>query len=239
MNNTDNVDKFIAIYNEIDHHLRDLLHRHEWVSFKELVITASKFNRVIRKYREDLLQFADLRNVLVHTFTGKIVAEPTDYTLGLANRIKQLIILPPAAIPKFEKRVLTVQSNEKIKDVIKKMEQNNFSKFPVYDGNHFVGLLTAETIVRWLASSMNVSEARVGEVILHAKHKDNYTFVPKYVDLFQIAEAFEIYHRNGKRLDAILITNSGKMDEIPIGIITMYDIGEVYKAIEVREIDQL
>lgn len=239
MNNADNVDRFIAIYNELDHYLRNLLHRREWVSFKELVITASKFHRVVRKYREDLLQIADLRNILVHSFTGKAIAEPTDYAIKIANRIKDLIISPPTVIPKFEKEVITVQSNEKIKDVIKRMKQNDFSKFPVYNGNHFIGLLTAETVVRWLATSMSINNTAAKEVISYAKHKDNYTFISKDTDLFQIAETFEIYHRNGKRLDAIIITNSGKMDELPIGIITIYDIGEVYKAIEIREIDKL
>ena len=239
MNNRDNADRFIAIYNELDHYLRNLLHRREWVSFKELVITASKFNRVVRKYREDLLQIADLRNILVHTFTGKTIAEPTDYTIEIANRIKELIISPPTAMPRFWKKVITVESSERIKDVIKRMKQTNLSKFPVYDGNHFIGLLTAETIVRWLAFSTNIDETKVGEVILHAKHKDNYVFMPKNVNLFQIAEAFEIYHRNGKHLDAILITNSGKMDEAPIGIVTIYDLGEVYRAIEIRQIDKL
>jgi len=234
MNNKDGVDKFIAIYNEIDHYLRNLLHQQEWVGFKELVITASKFNRIVRKYREDLLQIADLRNVLVHSFTGKVIAEPTEYMLNLAEQVKQFIISPPGVTSRFQKTVLTVQSNEKIKSIIKKMKENNFSKLPVYNGKQFVGLLTAETIVRWFASfPTGIDETGAKDVILHAKHKDNYTFISKNADLFQVAEIFEIYHRNGKRLDAILITSSGNMDEVPLGIITMYDIGEVYREIEI------
>jgi hypothetical protein len=43
----------------------------------------------------------------------------------------------------------------------------------------------------------------------------------------EVLEAFSKAGENGKRLEAILVTNSGKRDEKPTRIITIWDIPEI------------
>jgi predicted transcriptional regulator len=236
MNFGENAEKFIALYNEIDHILRTMLHEEVWVGFRELVERSAKFNRVVREYEDDLKQIGDLRNVIVHRTTDKIIAEPSDYIVNLTRKIRDLLKEPPKVIPYFEKNVVTIQSSESALKLARTMKNLNFSKIPVYNGNEFVFLATAETLVRYFAENADrkLSDTRIYEMQEFAEHKDNYRFISKNTDIFKAADIFEIYYRNKQKLDAIIITENGEKDQKPIGIITQFDVGEIYKLMEIR-----
>ncbi len=236
MNFGENAEKFIALYNEIDHILRTMLHEEVWVGFRELVERSAKFNRVVREYEDDLKQIGDLRNVIVHRTTDKIIAEPSDFIIDLTRKIRDLLKEPPKVIPQFGKEVVLAYADESILKLIRTMKQLNFSKIPVYDGDKFLFLATAETIVRYLADNPEeeLEKTKIQRLESFLEHKDNYRFVSKDTNIFQVADIFEIYYRNKQKLDAVIITEHGKKDEKPIGIITQFDVGEIYKLMEIR-----
>ena len=231
-----NAEKFISIYNEIDHILRVMLHEENWVGYHELVVRASRFNRIVREYEEDLKQIGDLRNAIVHRSTNQIIAEPAEFIVNLAEKIRQMLVEPPKVFPKFQKDVLTVDANESIEKVAHLMADNNFSRIPVYEGNTFSFLATAEDIVRFIAANNGklLGNIPISEVARFAEHKDNVQFVSQDTDIFKVAEMFEIYHRNGKKIEAVLISENGSKNNKPIGIITLFDIGEIYREMEIR-----
>jgi len=236
MNFGENAEKFIALYNEIDHILRTMLHEEVWVGFRELVERSAKFNRVVREYEDDLKQIGDLRNVIVHRTTDKIIAEPSDFIINLIRRIRDLLKEPPKVIPQFQKEVVIADANETILNLARTMKQLNFSKIPIYNNGEFLFLATAETLVRYFAenSEKELSTAKIQEMEPFMEHRDNYRFVSKDTDIFQVADIFEIYYRNKQKLDAVIITEHGEKNEKPIGIITQFDVGEIYKLMEIR-----
>lgn len=236
MNFGENAEKFIALYNEIDHILRTMLHEEVWVGFRELVERSAKFNRVVREYEDDLKQIGDLRNVIVHRTTDKIIAEPSDFIIDLTKKIRDLLKEPPKVIPQFQKEVVIADANETILKLARTMKQLNFSKIPIYINGEFLFLATAETLVRYFAenSDKELSATKIQEMESFAEHKDNYRFVSKDTDIFQVADIFEIYYRNKQKLDAVIITEHGEKNEKPIGIITQFDVGEIYKLMEIR-----
>ena len=236
MNFGENAEKFIALYNEIDHILRTMLHEEVWVGFRELVERSAKFNRVVREYEDDLKQIGDLRNVIVHRTTDKIIAEPSDFIIDLTKKIRDLLKEPPKVIPQFQKEVVIADANETILKLARTMKQLNFSKIPIYINGEFLFLATAETLVRYFAenSDKELSATKIQEMEPFAEHKDNYRFVSKDTDIFQVADIFEIYYRNKQKLDAVIITEHGEKNEKPIGIITQFDVGEIYKLMEIR-----
>ncbi len=236
MSDLSNAERFITIYNEIDHKLRLMLHEEVWVSYHELVERAARFNRVVREYEENLKLIGSLRNVVVHRSTNQIIAEPAPFIINLADRIKEMLNAPPKVIPKFQKKVFIAEGTDSIKKVARMMKQNNFTRVPIYNDNNFLFLSTAGTIVRFIAENVdaNLNEISISEVMPFMEHKDNFRFISKSTDIFKLAETFEIYHKNGKKMDAVLITETGSKSEKPIGMVTLFDVGEIYRQMEIR-----
>jgi predicted transcriptional regulator len=236
MSDFSNVEHFVSIYNEIDDILRRMLHEESWVSYHELVERTARFNRIVREYKEDLKLIGNLRNVIVHRSTNQIIAEPAPFIVELASKIKSMLLAPPNVIPKFRKDVCTAGYRDSVGHVAKLMADNNFSRIPIFQEGQFIFLATAEAIVRFISRNIgaNLSDVSVSEVYPFMEHKDNVQFISKDTNIFKAAEIFEIYHKNGKKMDAIIITDSGSKTEKPIGIITPFDVGEIYRQMEIR-----
>ncbi len=237
MNGAENrAEEFISLYNEIDHFLRVSLHEEKWVSYHELVERSAKFNRIVREYEEDLKQIGDLRNAIVHRSTGEIIAIPSERIVLQAREILKKLKAPPPVIPMFQKEIVIAEANESVARVIKIMKDNDFSKIPIYSESNFLFLATAEAIVRYISENLTVDlrNSKIENVASYMEHRDNCQFVSKDTDIFKVAEIFEIYHRNGEKLDAIIITESGDRNQRPIGMITLFDVGMIYKNMEIR-----
>jgi len=50
--------------------------------------------------------------------------------------------------------------------------------------------------------------------------------------LFEALERFQDFERRGKKLEAVLITQNGKLSETLLGIITIWDLPKIYEALE-------
>ena len=70
-----NSKEFIKIFNALEHYLNKLVNKPCYLRFSELLEEASKINPAVREYANDLREFAELRNAIVHAPTGKIIAE--------------------------------------------------------------------------------------------------------------------------------------------------------------------
>ncbi|HSM57441.1 MAG TPA: hypothetical protein VK879_14920, partial [Candidatus Sulfomarinibacteraceae bacterium] len=61
-----NADRFVRAYNAIDNHLRRVLKSGKHRSFPALVDIAAKRMSEVRRYRNDLKEYGQLRNAIVH-----------------------------------------------------------------------------------------------------------------------------------------------------------------------------
>ena len=67
----------ISAYNIIDARMRAIYRGKGNLQFSDLVRRCAEFNRTVKKYEEDLLLCARLRNVIVHeSRRDRIIAEP-------------------------------------------------------------------------------------------------------------------------------------------------------------------
>lgn len=120
---------------------------------------------------------------------------------------------------------------------MKKMHDGVFSQLPVYHGLEYCGLLTAETIARWLATFFCgdgkgiVDEQSVAEVMKHQVDSENVVFLSRTSTVANALSAFDDFLQRGKRLEAILITHNGRPTESLLGIVTIHDIPKLNKAI--------
>jgi hypothetical protein len=166
-----NSDHFLADFNKIERYLRQTTKKGKGAGFYQLVDVAAKTVPAIRRFKDDLKEYADLRNAIVHERTdGHVIAEPNDRAVTHIKHIASIVLHPPKVIPSFQTEVHKLSTSEPIEKAVKVMFEKDFSQIPIYDGSRFIGLLTANTVARWLGASVadeifSVTETTIQEVL--------------------------------------------------------------------------
>ena len=65
----------------------------------------------------------------------------------------------------------------------------------------------------------------------HLENEDNFVLLPKNEDYGKALAKFDRYSSEGKQLDAILLTESGRRNQSILGIVTLADIPEIINAL--------
>lgn len=236
-------DQFLDAFNEIETWLQGTLQEDKTTGFAQLVRQqASRTSGPVRTHKDDLLEFADLRNAIVHSERagGEVIADPRSEVVEKISHIRDAIIDPPSVIPGFGGDVTTVREDDSLSRVVRKMQERNYSQVPVEENGQIRGLLTANTIARWAGA--NVEQDASGEILLtdettissvqsHVEREENYKFLDREATLFDAAEAFQVEPDDYGPIDAALITENGRPDESLLGIITMADLPAIHEAL--------
>lgn len=234
-----NSERFISSYNKIDDFLRDYLKKEKYVPFNQLVNEASKSHSTVRMYREDLKEYKDLRNAIVHdSIDGQTIAEPHDEVVRTIEKIEKLLTDPPRVIPLFKKRVFSLPEDTPVAKALKMMYESSFTQIPILDREDvFIDLLTVYTISRWLGASikddeLNLTDIRISQVLNHRQDHFRYRFISRSTSIVEVLELFQQATREGKRLEAVLITENGNLTEKLLGIITPWDLPVIYNKLQ-------
>ena len=110
----------------------------------------------------------------------------------------------------------------------------NLSQVPVTCNGHVIGVLTTNTVSRWLAAQarselVDLTEHTVQDALTHTEYERNWHLMPRTALLSDVVDAFDAAERAGRRLDAILITQSGRPAESLLGIVTIHDMPKVLR----------
>ncbi len=171
-----------------------------------------------------------------------MIAEPNRRAVDDLKRIESAILTPAMVIPEFQLAVRTRLMSESVGEAVVDMRQGSFSQLPILsNGNRIIGVLTSETVVRWLASEVSnqlVSpwETKIEEVLPHAEDDEHYCLLSRNSTLFDALSKFEDFASRGKDLDAVLITADGKSEQRLLGIITIHDLPKILAAIGLKKI---
>ena len=115
----DNALEFISAYNIIDARLRALYRGKGNLNFSDLVRRCADHNPVVRKYEDDLVFCAKLRNVIVHTTTtDRVVAEPCDEITQLMTHVAELLSSPPRLKLLKDKQVTGISAKETVEEAL-------------------------------------------------------------------------------------------------------------------------
>ncbi len=231
-----NAEKFLTTFNQLEKELHRLRGATEHLGFKRLVDTLSQSNSLVDLHKIDLIEFVELRNAIVHRSTGLPIAEPHDDVVAKMSHIYELFAHPPTALDIAAQPVYTCRTDEPIARLVKTMHQEFYTNIPVYNDGTFVGVFSEHTLVAWLAGRANdetfrLEETTVGE--LHAyfdqesdKH-NGYKFVSQDTSAFAVREAFTTFLSEKKKLEAVLVTQTGNPQEHIKGIITAWDLPKI------------
>jgi len=230
-------ESFLKSFAAIEKHLRSRTNCDRTVPFYQVVERAAERLPPVRRLRDDLKEFADLRNAIVHERTdGHTIAEPNDVAVREIQRIESLLLAPPKVVPMFQGIVESVEASKPIADAVTKMRRGKFSQLPVTDAGQFLGLLTSNTVARWLGGEakeeiVSLADTSVRDVLRHTEDPDHFVFLARESTLFEVLEHFDGFEARGKRLDALLVTHAGKRSETLLGIITLWDTPKILKLV--------
>jgi CBS domain-containing protein len=234
-----NSERFLIAHNIIEKRLRKITSSEPRVSFYDLIKLASKSNASIRFYKLDLQEYGDLRNAIVHGKTDdKVIAEPNDKAVEEIEHLASMITTPPVIRDFMNKDVLIFDANQSIGEVIKSLYDYNFSQAPIYKKNVYEGLLTTDTIARWLGANVeeeifSLRDTKTSMVLTYIEDPTSAIFLAPNTSIFEVLELFQKRNLEGKRIDAILVTHSGKSTESLLGIFTIWDLPRLHKAVEI------
>lgn len=231
-----NTESFKQTFNEIETLLKKITKSDNYVSFKVLIEKAASLNRVVKSFQLDLLEYGDLRNSIVHSSTKKFLAEPYDETVSNIQRILKQIENPPKLEIFKQQGILICDAKDSIDKILLMMKERNFSQVPVYEDKVLKGLLTTDTISRWVAYELKTNEILgvdeiVGNVLGHTENPQNYKIMSRNRLLIEAVDLFEVSFEKGKSISAILVTETGSEKESLLSIITPFDIPKMEKRI--------
>jgi hypothetical protein len=222
-----NGNRFEGAYNKIDALLRKKVGTAKTLSFSAVVDEAAKKDATVRACRDNLLEYGELRNAIVHD-RGKapvLLADPrNDVVLeiekiwGRLSRPKALRSLPRSVpLRIFAATAILAES-------LSYMRANDFSQvIIVRDGRHTV--LSTEGVARWLEAKSKediiaLSEARLSDV-LDFEPMDSCVYLRADDTVDRTREVFA--NDIGKRIFSALVTEHGAAKEKPIHIVTPWD----------------
>jgi CBS domain-containing protein len=226
----DNATRFVDAFHTIEKDLRRRTNAGPDVRFYRLVDLAAPKDAVIARHQVDLKEWADLRNAIVHEKTRRHIARPFAGTVREIERIAELLRRPPLLRQVLgRQRVHVAEASDPVGQALKVMYHQRFSQMPVYSRDRLIGLLTAETFARFVAASSSESAMThlatpIVDVLPHEEDARHYELLSRSATSTETLALFDAYEAEGRYLDAIIVTRTGRRTERPTGIVTVFDV---------------
>jgi len=222
--------EFVQLFNQLADHLRNTLGVDRGVSYPQMINLASRRDPTVRRNSIRLREYGDLRNAIIHhtSYPEEVIAEPTEETMKRFRAIVEGITAPKLLLPEFRKQVKCFSPDDRLLDVLAYMRDNDFAQVVVRDGG-MVTLLTPRGLSRWLekqvgGETVSIKDVKVREA-LAAEGQDSCILMAGNRTVDEAQQAFvDSLIRKKKRLYAIVITETGKVEEEPLGIVTPGDL---------------
>lgn len=233
-----NADRFVNAYNIIDHALRTQYNFRTNITFTDLIRRCSSLNTVIRVYEDDIIDFARLRNAIIHNRTDRLIAEPHMEVVELLEKVARLISTPPLAIESIKSGEVDIASADiSVKELIIETSRVHHSSLPIYKGNTLVGVIRWRKFVEVLGAHVISSGKSIDEFIekttveqyLKTYPSNNHYMVAS--NKITIEQVLSLFNHN-RKLACIIITKDGSISCKPIGIITGGDVMDLMKVLE-------
>ncbi|KAB7709144.1 CBS domain-containing protein [Bacillus aerolatus] len=223
-------ERFEAAFNRIHNKLKAMGKQSDGDAFVELLHNSARNHASIRAHLDELKQFAKLRNAIVHQKTEAYyyIAQPHEKIVDRIEQIDKILSEPAEAISIASTPVYTVEPDTPLLKVLDMIRDNKLAEYPIYEKGKCQGLLTGREILKWMADNQENGKVDIADVtvkdILPSKNDYIISFVKRDANIFDIEYTFEEHQSNNKKLEAVLITPNGGSDELPVGIITSWDL---------------
>lgn len=227
---------FISAYNTIDARLRAIYRGKGNLQFSDLVRRCAEFNNTVRKYEDDLLLCARLRNVIVHeSKRDYLIAEPCADITQLICHVAELLSRPPKLSVLKEKNVTGIDGDATLADALMRVSVTNYSNLPVYRKGHMIGILNNRRIVRAMGQALERGED-MDEFLQtrceNALHEEDlrrfYRILGRNDTVQEAIDAFE----DNRKLLAVVVTEDGTVGDKIVNLLTSADLPMLIRILE-------
>lgn len=220
---------FLNLYNQLDKKLCEITNTSVGSeSFMRRVNVAAKSNASVRRHLDTLRLLANLRNAIAHE-EGYPIAVPRSETVESLKAIVAAVCEPRSALSASNLNPVCFMPEDPLSTVLGHMKTGDFSQVLVRVGT-IIRLLTTEGIASWLRSSIkddlvSLNEVVIGDVLPH-EPQDTWAFAAKCETVYDVREKF-LLRKGVPRLFAVIVTEKGRQNEKPLGIITAWDLSDL------------
>lgn len=228
---------FLNAFVQIEMYLRNLLNNPS-VGFVQMVHMGARKDEVIRHFQTDLVEYAQLRNAIVHNRGGneEAIAEPHDSVVTHIQSIVSKIQNRKTVMDLVREKPFSVSSDMLLLDMVKQQKHQHYSAIPVYNNHVYVGVVHPRLYQRLMEdasrTSYDLALIRVEELLQYYQSDDRVVFVPLSMSIPELLEVYETNHNRGKSVIAIIVTETGKQNEKPFGIFTVADLPILIRELE-------
>lgn len=205
------------------------------ISFNEMMYRSHR--RVFRSsYHQQILEnAAQLRNLMAHKHdVASIHPAFADHFSKVAERILNPLKAEHRMIP--YQNVETVELHDALGKAAKIMQVNRFQNIPVLRGEKLVGMFNESTLFyalmveKKLNVTLDTPLHTLRSYLYLADHPTHqYTFVGRQETLDDIADRFSSFlTQDEKRLELVIVTEHGRVNETMLGILTPEELIDVY-----------
>ncbi|MRG86524.1 CBS domain-containing protein [Salinibacillus xinjiangensis] len=231
--NLDHVERFEIAFNQIHSLLKEFSKNIKTDRFVDLLQENRGKYGVLNANYYKLKQYAKLRNAIVHERIDDqyYIAEPHLDVVEDIEQISKILQNPPKAISIASQPVVFFRQDSSLLKILETIEEHGYSQFPIYEGDHFKGLLTEGGIAKWFSKhirDMSVSLKGVtANDILEDEKLRNVACLSNDQTIYDVEEAFQNHYEKQQKLEAVLITEDGNQDSAPKGIISSWDLVKI------------
>ncbi len=231
--NRPNSEVFIDLFTEIEQKLKEICGDTYHSNFSELIRRARNLNPIAQRFGNDLREYAQLRNAIIHTRRENfIIAEPHNDVISELRRIRNLLYNPPRVSSIIKGVAYIATPKTPIMELMEVFASKGFMRCPVVDGNKIVCLVTAKTLARWIITKPTDFQSKYLDAIIQFADPSDYTIVSENIDIVSIVGQFKNAIKKGTYLQAVLITKNGLANSPLIGILTPSDLPRLMELIE-------
>lgn len=229
---------FLAAFNEIEGFLRSALDAKKTDSFNLMVSKAEKQHIITTAQANDLKEFASLRNAISHGEYQdyRPIAEPLPETVADIEAIRDQLLNPALAIDVIgHQDVITFAPDEDVHEALDAIRDTGISQFPIYDGKQCIGVLTTNTIARWLADELgdddSITNSSIEHVLGFNERKDKAVFLPRTATATEVIAALTAPQRKQVLPRLAIITEHGHDNQQPLRVITPSNLPALFDAV--------
>lgn len=222
-------ERFLNAFISIEMQLKEIL-KINHLPFTQLVSRGAKVNDVISHYEFDLIEYSQLRNAITHNRVGsleEVIAEPHLSVVTAIEQIAQSLLKPKKIVDCFTKHVYYADIKHDIKKVLKEKRDQSYSIIPIYRDNQYIGVLNDVIISRWFVDhidNLDMSDVTIDDFLMTKSKKERVVFTSDDCTVFEALRIFTKQYQDGHRITALIMTQDGLMNQLPIRILTVADI---------------
>lgn len=161
------------------------------------------------------------------------VAEPSLRAVQEIEKVRDELLNPRTVLSVLNNsKPVVVHPDARVGETLRRMYQEEFSQVPVYDEKRYFGLLTTNTVARWIADQLErhggvVEDVAVRKVLSFAEKIENVLHCSRTLSVTETVRHFTSSVASGRPVTALILTNSGKRDETPLGIVLPADLARL------------